>query len=109
MSAAALCGTGSYHVEGDEFFLAATADLARCFSEGCWDQYPDWGIFRSLAELSGNRDFTALSAVARGTRGIPRLLFSAATMPVLILNGGADNGAADNPTSPRSCPVPGVR
>lgn len=94
VSAAALCGTGSFHVEGDDD-LAWWADLARCFSEGCWDEYPDLGILRSTAELSGNHDFTALSAVVRGVRGIPKAVLSAATMPVLVLNGGADDGAAD--------------
>ena len=28
-------------------------------------------------------------------RGIPKEILSAATMPVLVLNGGADDGAAD--------------
>jgi hypothetical protein len=94
VSAAALCGTGSFHVEG-EVDLAWWADLARCFSEGCWDEYPDFGILRSTAELSGNHDFTALSAVVRGVGGIPKDILGAATMPVLVLNGGADDGAAD--------------
>ena len=35
VSAAALCGAGSFFVEG-EFDLAGWADVARCFSEGCW-------------------------------------------------------------------------
>ena len=37
----------------------------------------------------------ALAAAARGVRGIPKEILSAATMPVLVLNGGADGGAAD--------------
>jgi pimeloyl-ACP methyl ester carboxylesterase len=93
-SAAALCGTVSFHVEGEED-LVGWADLARCFSEGRWDDYPDYGIIRSLAELSGNRDFIALGAVAQGVRGMPKAILSAATMPVLVLNGGADDGAMD--------------
>ncbi|MFY9930918.1 MAG: alpha/beta fold hydrolase [Streptosporangiaceae bacterium] len=94
VSAAALCGTGSFHVEGEDPD-DGWDDLARCFSEGCWDQYPDLGIFRSLAELSGNHDFTALGAVAQSVRPIPKASLSAATMPVLVLNGGTDEGAAD--------------
>jgi len=94
VSAAALCGTSSYLVEGEED-LVGWADFARCFSEGCWDDYPDLGIFRSLAELGGNTDFAALSAVARGAQGMPKAILSAATMPVLVLNGGTDDGAAD--------------
>ena len=94
VSAAALCGTGSFHVEGVDD-LAWLADLARCFSEGCWDEYPDFEIVRIWAELSGNHDFTALSAVAQGIQGMPKDILSAATMPVLVLNGGADDGAPD--------------
>jgi pimeloyl-ACP methyl ester carboxylesterase len=94
VSAAALCGTGSFMVEG-EWDLAEWAEIARCFSEGCWDDYPDYGFFRMAAELNGNTDFMALAAVARGARGIPKAILSAAAMPVLVLNGGADDGAAD--------------
>jgi pimeloyl-ACP methyl ester carboxylesterase len=94
VSAAALCGTDSSFVEGeadpqDGWF----ADWARCFSEGCWDDYPAYKIVRTWAELSGNTDFMALAAAARGVRGIPKEILSAATMPVLVLNGGADGGA----------------
>lgn len=95
VSAAALCGTGSYHVDGEEDPDYGWADIARCFSEGCWDDYPDFGIMRIWAELGGNTDFTALGAVARGVRGIPKDILSAVTMPVLVLNGGADDGAAE--------------
>ena len=93
VSAAALCGTGSFFVEG-ELDLAWLADLARCCSEGCWADYPDLEWYRSVAELFG-ADFIAVGAVVRGMRGMPKAILSAATMPVLVLNGGADDGAAD--------------
>jgi pimeloyl-ACP methyl ester carboxylesterase len=96
VSAAALCGTGSYHVEGEDAEIdAGLADVARCFSEGCWDDYPELGIFRSWAELGEDPDFLALAAVARSVRGMPKEILGAATIPVLVLNGGADDGAAD--------------
>ncbi|HUC22495.1 MAG TPA: alpha/beta hydrolase [Streptosporangiaceae bacterium] len=96
VSAAALCGTGSYHVEGESADLdAQRADVARCFSEGCWDDYPDLRIFRVWADLDEDPDYLALAAVARGIEGIPKDILSAATMPVLVLNGGADDGATD--------------
>ena len=93
VSAAALCGTSSFHLEG-ELDLAENADLARCFSEGCWADYPDFAIYRSLAEQFG-ADFVAMGAVARGLRGIPKAILSAASIPVLVLNGGADEGTTD--------------
>jgi pimeloyl-ACP methyl ester carboxylesterase len=96
VSAAALCGTGSYHVEGESADIdAELADVATCFSEGCWDDYPDLAFFRIWADLDDDRDYLALAAVARGIQGIPRDILSSATMPVLILNGGADDGATD--------------
>ena len=42
-----------------------------------------------------HHDFTALGAVAQSVRPIPKASLSAATMPVLVLNGGTDEGAAD--------------
>jgi hypothetical protein len=89
-----LCGVDSSFVEGEDD-LQFMADWARCFSEGCWDDYPNLRFGRTWAELSGNTDFMALAAVARGVRGIPKEILSSATMPVLVLNGGADGGAAD--------------
>ena len=46
-------------VEG-EFDLAEWAAIAQCFSEGLWDDYPDYRIFRTVAELVGNTDFDAI-------------------------------------------------
>jgi hypothetical protein len=61
MSAAALCGTASFHVEGEED-LVGWADLGRCFSEGCWDDYPDFGLLRSMAELISSRSRPGLTS-----------------------------------------------
>jgi non-heme chloroperoxidase len=94
VSAAALCGADSFFVEGQED-LATWADIARCFAEGCWDDYPHLKSNRGVARVSGNADFTALGAAARGMRGVPKAILGAAAIPVLVLNGGADDGAAD--------------
>ncbi len=96
LSAAALCGTSSSCVEGEDPELEeGYAAVARCFAEGCWEEYPDLAPLRGFAELDENPDFIALAAVATGVRGIPKEILSAAAMPVLILNGGGDAGAAD--------------
>jgi len=106
-SAAALCGIGSFNVEGAGDHDLGWLDLARCFDEGCWDEHPDSAWLRMTAQLDENPDFVALAAVARGARPIPRETLKAATMPVLVLNGGADDGAADeNDLTPF---VPGAR
>lgn len=94
VSAAVLSGVGSYWLEGEQDLQDGWADLASCFSQGCWDDFPELGIFRTWAELDENPDFLALAAVGRGVRGMPKEILRAATMPVLILNGGADAGAS---------------
>lgn len=96
VSAAVLSGTGSYHVEGENpDYDKDSSDLARCFSEGCWDEYPELKWLRMTAQLDADADFLALAAVARGARPIPKESLQAVTIPVLVLNGGADAGARD--------------
>lgn len=108
VSAAALCGSASYFVEGEGPGMEeGLPDAAKCFSEGCWDDYPDLEIFRIWAELDDDPDFLALAAVGRSIRPIPKETLAAATMPVLVLNGGGDDGAADEFDLTRF--VPGAR
>jgi pimeloyl-ACP methyl ester carboxylesterase len=95
VSAAVLSGTGGDLVEGSENPYVDWDDLARCFSEGCWDEYPDHAWLRMTAMLDPNPDFLALAAVARGARQIPTANLQASTVPVLVLNGGADRTPAD--------------
>jgi pimeloyl-ACP methyl ester carboxylesterase len=96
VSAAVLSGTSSFDVEGeDPAYEEARVALARCFSEGCWDEYPELTWLRMTAQLTANADFLSLAAVAQGARAIPRKILRAATIPVLVLNGGADDGAQD--------------
>jgi pimeloyl-ACP methyl ester carboxylesterase len=96
VSAAVLSGTSSFHVEGEDADLEKSwQDRARCFSEGCWDEYPELKWLRMTAELDADADFLALAAVASGARGIPKAALQAGIVPVLVLNGGADAGASD--------------
>lgn len=74
---------------------AGSPNLARCFSEGCWDDFPEMKWLRVTAQLDPEADFLALAAVARGARGIPKEPLQAVTVPVLVLNGGGDDGASD--------------
>ena len=94
--AAVLSGTGSFHVEGEDPDLQeGWADLAKCFSEGCWDEYPELTWLRMTARLDADADFLALAAVAQGARAIPKEILQAVILPVLVLNGGADDTAQD--------------
>jgi pimeloyl-ACP methyl ester carboxylesterase len=107
VSAAVLSGTGADLVEGFENPPVDWSDLARCFSEGCWDEFPDYAWLRMTAMLDDDPDFLALAAVARGARPIPRKALQAATVPVLVLNGGADGSPDD--ARDLAALVPGAR
>jgi pimeloyl-ACP methyl ester carboxylesterase len=95
VSAAVLSGTGPDAVEGFENPYVDWGDLARCFAEGCWEEFPDLAWLRMTAMLDEDPDLLALAAVARGARQIPRANLQAATVPVLVLNGGADGSPED--------------
>jgi pimeloyl-ACP methyl ester carboxylesterase len=96
VSAAVLSGIGSSAVEGeDPDMREGWPDLARCFSEGCWDDFPEEKWLRTTAQLDPEADFLALAAVAQGARAIPKEHLQAVTVPVLVLNGGGDGGAGD--------------
>jgi pimeloyl-ACP methyl ester carboxylesterase len=96
---AALCGIHSRVVEGQHpEFGTWMATMSRCFLEGCWDEYPDFQILRAWAQLDGSGpDFEALGMFARGLRPIPAAILASApaSVPVMVLNGGADDGATD--------------
>jgi pimeloyl-ACP methyl ester carboxylesterase len=71
VSAAALSGTGSFHVEGEEDPdpEGSWDDLARCFSEGLWDQHPGWG---SCAAWPNSAAITISPPSARSPRASNR-------------------------------------
>jgi pimeloyl-ACP methyl ester carboxylesterase len=97
VSRAALCGVGSWSVEGEApDYAEERAAISACFLDDKWDEYPDLTPFRSWASLDGSApDFAALGAVARAQRPIPMAALSSASVPVLVLNGGGDEGALD--------------
>jgi hypothetical protein len=68
---------------------------AKCFLEGCWEEYPDAQVVRMFAQLDPAADFTALGYAALAIQPIPSNILKRAAVPVLVLNGGADDGASD--------------
>jgi len=98
VSRAALCGISSWQVEGVAPDFAETwVNIARCFLEGCWQDYPGYGQLRSWADLAG-ADFTALRAATRhlvfpGQHGWPwALLRLMAGHVPLGTSAGGDSG-----------------
>jgi len=96
VSRAALCGVGSFQVEGQyPDFATEWAIASKCFLENSWDEHPDYTVLRTWAELSDS-DFVSLGLVAANAlRAVPAAVLDACSIPVLVLNGGSDTGAAD--------------
>lgn len=110
VSRAALCGIASDSVAGeDPEFDAWIAVLADCFLHDRWDEHPDYKAHRAWARLGGSDpDFVALGLVAaHALRAVPAATLASASVPVLVLNGGSDGGAADDPDLSRF--IPGAR
>lgn len=107
----ALTGVASSCVEGEYPELGqGLATLATCFRDNRWGDYPDYGLAKTWAELDDcGADFIALGAHALGNRAVPKDLLSSvpASLPLLVLNGGADDGADDAWDMSRL--VPGAR
>lgn len=95
LRSAALCGTGPRHVvDGDGVMSASGVDLAvvgRCFQSNDWADHPEHKPYRAFARLDPVHDFESLGAALMGLDGVPVDRLSAATVPVLVLNGGADD------------------
>lgn len=96
VSKAALCGVGTFYVEGQwPDFDSEVAALSKCFLDDQWDNRPDLNFYRACAELDHcGPDFTALGLFAAAARPVPRSMLAApSSVPVMVLNGGADWGA----------------
>jgi hypothetical protein len=110
VSQAALCGIGSDSVAGeDPEFDASNAIMAECFLHDRWDEHPDYKALRAWARLHGSQpDFVALGLVAaHALRAVPAATLASAAVPVLVLSGGSDDGAADDHDLARF--IPGAR
>src|SRR5215472_8064982 len=110
VSRAALCGISSADVAGQyPEFEAEMAILAECFLHGTWNEHPEYKQNRAWARLDGSDpDFTALGLVAaHGVRPVSVATLASVALPVLVLNGGSDDGADDGEDLSRF--IPGAR
>jgi len=110
VSRAALCGTYSGHVAGeDPEFDKSAVIMAECFLHDRWNEHPEYKSLRAGARLDGcGPDFTALGLIAaEAVRAVPAAILESASLPVLVLNGGTDGGAADDRDLSRF--IPGAR
>jgi non-heme chloroperoxidase len=110
VSRAALCGIASDSVAGEDPGVdASSAIMAECFLHDRWNEHPDYKALRAWARLDGSDpDFVALGLVAaHALEAVPAATLASAAVPVLVLNGGTDDGAADGHDLTRF--IPGAR
>jgi len=105
-----LCGFGPHLVgDGDEagFFADFGAELGRVFQENAWDERPDLKVYRYGARLDPVHDFGSIGAAWIGIEPVPAERLESATVPVLVLNGGNDDG--DGNAQRVAAAIPGAR
>lgn len=106
LTRAALCGVGSWTIDRvNPNFYADWAIASRCFLEGCWDEHPGYADVRGWAEMS-HTDFVAMGLVLANFETLPAESLRAVSVPVLVLNGGGDNGASDEKDLTPFIPTP---
>lgn len=99
----ALCGTGPYMVTGDE---AWTIDaVGAWFVDDVWDDERAQ-VFRLYAQLDVH-DFASIGAALTGVSQAPRERLAGARCPVLVQNGGNDDGEGD--AARLAALIPGAR
>lgn len=104
----ALAGTGPNCVEGvSPEWRAEFEAVGNCFVTNSWNEHPDLKFFRACARLDETHDFASLGAAAFGLEPIAADSPARIAVPVLVLNGGADNG--DDDAARLAAMIPGRR
>jgi pimeloyl-ACP methyl ester carboxylesterase len=96
LRAVALCGTGRWFLDDtNSQSLQAFHDCGQCFQTNAWNDHPKFRPFRAYARLDPFHDFDSIGAAMIGFDLVARDCVSAAKVPVLVLNGGQDDGDRD--------------
>jgi pimeloyl-ACP methyl ester carboxylesterase len=99
LRAVALCGTGPRFVEGSiSPLFESLGGLGRSLISSEWDAHPDAKRFRAYARLDTVHDFASIGAAAIGITPVPLECLTAPKAPVLVINGGNDDGTNDAAT-----------
>ena len=85
-----LCGSGPPSIDGARGPHLLT--IADCFRHGTWNEHPEMKVWRAQARLDSEHDFLSLAASAEGHEDPPVERLAKAACPVLVLNGGDDDG-----------------
>jgi pimeloyl-ACP methyl ester carboxylesterase len=104
----ALCGIGVHLLEGgDDGFTERGVEIGRAFQEDAWDGPPYLKYYRFSARLDPVHDFGSIGAALIGMEPVPVDRLAAAEVPVLVLNGGKDDGDGD--AASVAAMIPGAR
>lgn len=100
--------TGPLHVEGHPTDLWDRLALAgRCLQADDFAAHPTLEYFRVFAGLDPFHDFASIGAALIGLQPTPPARLDAASIPVLVVNGGGDN--PDDDVASLSAMIPGSR
>jgi pimeloyl-ACP methyl ester carboxylesterase len=92
---AALCGAGLHFLDGHaDANLEYLRDVGECLRSNGWSEHPEYLWVRELAELDDVHDFESIGAALIGFEPVEQARLADASFPVLVLNGGADEGDA---------------
>lgn len=71
-----------------------------------WSHHPEYKPYRAYARLDPIHDFAAIGAALIGLDAVPVERLKAASVPVMVLNGGGDN--VDNDAHQLAVMIPGA-
>jgi pimeloyl-ACP methyl ester carboxylesterase len=102
----ALCGAGPRFVEGQDP-MDFVPRVGECFRSGNWNEHPEFKPYRYFARLDDAHDFESLGAAMIAFEPVERSRLAWARCPVLVLNGGDDDGDGD--AERLAAMIPGAR
>jgi pimeloyl-ACP methyl ester carboxylesterase len=106
LRSAVLAGTGPMHVTGESTDLyERLAIVGHCFRTGNWSEHPNAKPYRAFARLDPVHDFASIGAALLALEATPRERLAAATVPVMVINGGDDGPEG---VEPLAAVIPGA-
>ena len=106
LRSAVLAGTGPLHITGEPNDLyESLRSIGRCFQTGNWSEHAEAPLFRAFARLDPVHDLASIGAAMIAIEPAPRERLAAATVPVMVINGGDD---APEDVEPLAALIPGA-
>jgi pimeloyl-ACP methyl ester carboxylesterase len=106
LHSAVLAGTGPVHITGVPTDLYEDLSIVgHCFQAGNWSEHPNAKAYRVFARLDPVHDLASIGAALIALEPVPRERLAAATVPVMVINGGDDD---PEDVEPLAAMIPGA-